>query len=96
MSADPVAMAKRLQEKALKAAAERRDEKSNARLMQWQRVKNESPEIALLLSNLNNEFGKPKAVVVSCGDEVILRSGEFERPRDFSVQKPVSPFWRKK
>lgn len=56
-------------------------EEKNIKAMQWQRVKEKTPEIANLMLDINKVFGKPKNVTVERKGEEILKSGDFyERP----------------
>lgn len=78
---------KLLQEKALNRSQERHQAEIIEKQRQWQGCKENAPEIALFLTELNKTFGKPAAVEVKIGENVILASGEFSRAKDLTVPK---------
>lgn len=67
-TSDPVTKALLLQEKALKRSAERQQEEKMQKAMLWHRVKNEAPEIADFLTEINRVFGKPAKVDITFRD----------------------------
>lgn len=49
----------------------------------WRKVQNEAPEVAALLTEINQTFGKPEAVRVIIQGEVVLDKGELLPARRF-------------
>ena len=50
-------------------------------------MKEQSPETALMLLDLNRVMGKPEAVSITIDDRLIMRQGEFQAVRDMTVPK---------
>ncbi len=43
----------------------------------WTRIKTEAPDVAAFLTEVNQAFGKPEAVKVVIGGDVVLDKGEM-------------------
>lgn len=61
---------------------------------QWQECKQKAPDVADFLTQLAKTMGKPVAVNVEIDDQVILKSGEFDKPKNLSVPKYSQTRWR--
>ena len=57
------------------------------RLRNCNLVKEQLPETAQMLLDLNRVMGKPEAVVITIDDKLIMQSGEFQGIRDMTVPK---------
>ena len=58
------------------------------KLTAWNTIKQTDPILAKLMTQINLQMGKPKAVAVKIDGVVILKAGEFEAVRSLKVAMP--------
>lgn len=65
----------RLQAKALSKSAVEKKALHDQRQKTWKKIQEQAPDVAELMLAVNDVFGKPAAVAVKIGSEVVLNSG---------------------
>lgn len=84
---DVQAKAEALAQKALQRSAAKNAAEANSKAAAWEKIKQEEPLLAELMTELGQALGKPKAVRVELKNELILNVGEFDKPKNYFVGK---------
>lgn len=66
-------------EREAEAAAQAAQAERTNRAEVWSRIQTEEPPLAEFLTAFNATFGKPEAMAVKLGDEVVINQGAFAR-----------------
>ncbi len=96
---DPVSKAEALAQRALQRSAVEKQAAAEKRAETWQKIQQEAPQIAELLTAVNHFTGRPNAVTATIGGQEILSTGEFDKPSqqwDGKIRKlPDNKPWRR-